>query len=185
MVTINTGKIDFTIGRDDFGVTVYVPWNCTNNCKFCNSKQDYNKITADFEQIKKTLIAIRDSLVPIVTFTGGEPSADIEKLKQLVAIVSNKIVYINTTLPKKNAIEFIDFVNNTACIKSISISRHKTSYEDDCEMFNDIADDEMISKIQKSVRINVVEIEKEQERKKRTFCPVKIMPHICDKCPHI
>lgn len=46
---------DFTIGRSDFSVTVYVPWNCTNNCKFCSSKKDYEKIKSDFSKLKESL----------------------------------------------------------------------------------------------------------------------------------
>ena len=114
---------DFTIGRSDFSVTVYVPWNCTNNCKFCSSKKDYNLIRSDFEKLKESLRLIRKSILPIVVFTGGEPSADVEKLRELLSIVDNKIVYINTSLPKRNCKEFIELVNSTDCVKSISISR--------------------------------------------------------------
>ena len=155
-------KKDFTIGRDDFSMTVYVPWNCTNNCPFCSSKKDYNIIKANFENVKKTLKSIRESVISIIVFTGGEPSSDIDKLRELVSIVDNKTVYINTTLPKKNSEEFIDFVNNTDCIKSISISRHTTSYEEDSKLLHDICGDEEIAKINKPVRINVVEMNKEQ-----------------------
>ena len=155
-------KKDFTIGRDDFSVTVYVPWNCTNNCVFCSSKKDYSTIKANYEKVKEKLRALRDSLVNIIVFTGGEPSADVEKLKELVSIVDNKTVYINTTLPKKNSKEFIDFVNNTDCIKSISISRHTTSYKEDSKMLRDICEDEEIAKITKPVRINVVQFNDNQ-----------------------
>ena len=53
---------DFTIGRSDFSVTVYVPWNCTNNCKFCSSKKDYERIKGDYEKVKQSLQLIRDSM---------------------------------------------------------------------------------------------------------------------------
>lgn len=155
-------KKDFTIGRDDFSVTVYVPWNCTNNCAFCSSKKDYNIIKSNYDKVKEQLKKIRNSLTDIIVFTGGEPSADVEKLKELVSIVDNKTVYINTTLPKKNSKEFIDFINNTDCIKSISISRHTTSYKEDLTMLRDICEDEEIAKITKPVRINVVEFSKDQ-----------------------
>lgn len=149
--------LDFTIGRNDFSVTVYVPWNCNNNCKFCSSKEDYEKIKSDFPKLKESLQLIRESILPIVVFTGGEPSADVEKLRELVSIVDNKIVYINTTLPYKNCGTFIKFVNDTPCVKGISISRHKYNYGDDCKILHNIADDDIITLIQKPVRINVVE----------------------------
>ena len=87
---------------------------------------------------------------------------DVEKLKELVSIVDNKTVFINTTLPKKNSEEFIDFINNTDCIESISISRHTPSYKEDCKMLNDICEDEDIAKIKKPVRINVVQYKDDQ-----------------------
>lgn len=147
---------DFTIGRSDFSVTVYVPWNCTNNCKFCSSKKDYERIKSDFERLKESLRLIRDSFLPIVVFTGGEPSSDIDKLRQLLKIVDNKVVYINTSLPKRNCREFIEIVNSTECIRSISISRHCHTFEEDSEILYQIAEDEVIATIKKPVRINVV-----------------------------
>lgn len=147
---------NFAFGRSDFSVTVYVPWNCTNNCKFCSSKEDYSRIKSDFERLKVSLQLIRNSLLPIVVFTGGEPSADIDKLRELLSIVDNKIVYINTSLPKKNSKEFIELVNTTDCIKSISISRHKHTYAEDSTILYNIVEDEEILAIKKPVRINVV-----------------------------
>lgn len=147
---------DFTIGRSDFSVTVYVPWNCTNNCKFCSSKKDYNLIRSDFEKLKESLRLIRKSILPIVVFTGGEPSADVEKLRELLSIVDNKIVYINTSLPKRNCKEFIELVNSTDCVKSISISCHRHSYVEDSTILHQIAEDKVIATIKKPVRINVV-----------------------------
>lgn len=148
---------DFTIGRSDFSVTVYVPWNCSNNCKFCSSKEDYKKIKSNFSKLKESLQLIRNSILPIVVFTGGEPSADINKLRELLSIVDNKIVYINTSLPKRNSEEFINLVNTTDCIKSISVSRHMTTYLEDSSILYNIVEDEMIAKIEKPVRINVVQ----------------------------
>lgn len=148
---------DFTIGRGDFSVTVYVPWNCTNNCIFCSSKRDYEKKKTDFEKLRQSLITIRNSVLPIVVFTGGEPSSDMDGLQELLEIVSNKIVYINTSLPQKNSEKFIELVNRTECVQSISISRHHTSYEKDSSFLHNIAPDSQIQQIEKSVRINVVE----------------------------
>lgn len=153
---------DFIIGRNDFSITVYVPWNCTNNCKFCSSKKDYNLFKSNFERVKEQLKRIRNSIVPIVVFTGGEPSADVEKLTELITIVNNKIVYINTTLPKKNSEDFIRLVNTTECIKGISISRHSLTYAEDCTMLRNICEDETIAKIEKPVRINVVAYKENQ-----------------------
>ena len=149
---------DFTIGRDDFSLTVYVPWNCSNNCSFCSSKNDYARIKPNFDCVKKSLMRIRESIVPTVVFTGGEPTFDLDGLSELVSIVDNKTVYINTTLPKKNCNRFIDFINTTECIKGVSISRHCFSYEEDLALLNEICEDNIIANITKPVRINVVSL---------------------------
>lgn len=152
-----TENYDFTIGRADFGATIYVPFDCPNNCMFCSSKSSYRMVKCDYERVKLQAMALRDSIVDVVTFTGGEPGADLKVLKELVSILSNKTVYINTTLLASNADEFIDFINKTDCIRGVSISRHCESYEKDLEMLRNIASDETIKKIEKPVRINVVE----------------------------
>lgn len=145
----------FVRGRQNLSVTVYVPYDCFNNCSFCSSKIEYEKPTNSL----KTLIwlqKVRNSSISEVVFTGGEPMADIESLKCLVDAVNNKDVYINTSLIRTNFEEFCEFVNDTPCIKGINVSRHGTSYEEDRRLLNDIVDDNKFNKIKKKIRVNVV-----------------------------
>lgn len=142
-------------GRDNLSVTVYVPVDCSNACKFCTSKLEY-KNGVDVEAVKKQLRDVRYSTIKEVVITGGEPTEDLNLLKELVKIVDNKDVYINTSLPERNAFDFIEYVNNENCIKGINISRHEISFEEDSKMLNKIASDIYIKFIKKSVKINVV-----------------------------
>ena len=43
--------MNFTIGRDNLALTVFVPWDCGNNCFFCTSKQKYAAYKADLKNL--------------------------------------------------------------------------------------------------------------------------------------
>lgn len=145
----------FVKGRDNLSVTVYVPYNCANDCKFCTSKEEYSK-GVDAMKTIISLRKIRNSIINEVVFTGGEPMVNIEALKLLVEIVDNKDVYINTSFLELHNREFCDFVNSTPCIKGVNISRHKATFKEDKKMLNGISEDSMIKSIKKPVKINVV-----------------------------
>lgn len=145
-----------TSGRDNLSVTVYVPYDCANNCKFCTSKEEYSNMSLSEEDVLNTLKKVANSTIKEVVFTGGEPMQNIETLKKMVDIVSNKDVYINTSLLNKDSFNFINFVNTNKSIKGVNISRHKESYVKDCKTLNAIAYDEVINFIKKPVKINIV-----------------------------
>ena len=150
--------LKFVKGRENLSVTVFVPFDCDNGCKFCSSKQEYKKGT-NFESVLEQLKEFRYSDIEEIVFTGGEPMADLEKLKVLVKAVNNKKVFINTSLINKNVVEFIDFINQTDCIKGVNISRHHINYDQDCKFLKNIAPDVLIKFIKKPVKINVVKTE--------------------------
>jgi organic radical activating enzyme len=148
----------FVKGRNNLAATVYVPYDCTNNCTFCKSKEEYKNGT-NLDRIKEQLKKVRQMSISDVVFTGGEPMMDTHVLGELVNIVNNKDVYINTTLINKNLPEFLTLINNTPCIKAVNISRHADSYEN--ELLNDIAPDKVIHRaFDVPVKINVVIPEK-------------------------
>ncbi len=142
--------------KKDRMVTVYVPFDCKNKCKFCTSKGTYRNGT-DKEKILKWLRSFRDSSLTEIVFTGGEPLEDLESLKEMLEIVSNKNVYINTLLPEKSANEFIEFTNTHSFIKGINISRHYSTFKHD-QLNNGyvLAEDDVLSKFKCNVRINIV-----------------------------
>lgn len=162
----------FKIGRDNFALTVMVPYDCGNNCAFCTAKDIYHDIDKDMGtciddvkfQMERTL---HEFSYPIndVVFTGGEPTADLDVLRELIDIVPDgKNVYINTTLPSDEFDEFHDLVNDEPKIKGINVSRHQTSIDQDRKFYDcDIVGDEALKLIKKPVRINVVVMRETQD----------------------
>ena len=139
-------------GRTNLSSTIFVPYDCKNNCPFCTSKQDYkNCSNFSLDKILKSIDIINNNpLVQEFVITGGEPFANLESLKKIVD-TCNKTVYINTTLPKVNNIdEIISYINNTDKIGGINISRH-IGFN-----FNNVCDIETLDKITKPIRINTV-----------------------------
>lgn len=150
----------FSFGRDNLALTIFVPYDCKNRCPFCSSKETYGTHRPSMDNVKYQLKRIlTEFYFPIkdVVFTGGEPMADVDGLKELVDLVQTKYnIYINTTFTNRNIDEFVWFVNECSKIKGINISRHSETYEQDCGLLYDIATDDKIAKIQKPVRINCV-----------------------------
>lgn len=144
--------MNFCIGRNNLAATIFVPYDCKNNCPFCTSKEAY-KCTDGFsgQAIINSIEKINKlPFIPDVVFTGGEPFANINGLKQLVSAVDDsKNVFINTTLPIDTASEAIEFINNNKKIKGVNISRHTKKYVQECE-------DRIIGLINKPVNINCV-----------------------------
>ena len=78
------------IGRTNLALTVFVPYDCQNNCNFCTSKESYKTDKPSVENVKFQLNRFfEDFNYPIkdVVFTGGEPMSNITVLKDLVKIV--------------------------------------------------------------------------------------------------
>lgn len=146
-------------GRDNLALTVMVPWDCENNCEFCPSKKLYQEKKGCLEAVKEKMRYVFNRLnAPIrdVVFTGGEPTENVKELAELIRLVpDDKNVYINTTLPEKNTIDFAAMVNKEPKIKGINISRHAVYQEK--ELFKNVIPDSGIKLlIKKPVRINCV-----------------------------
>ena len=152
--------MNFYFGRDNLALTIFVPYDCKNKCPFCSSKETYQTHKPSMDNVKfqlKRVLEEFDYPIKDVVFTGGEPMADVDGLRELIELVPPKYnIYINTTFTKKNLHEFVDLVNGCKKIKGVNISRRTATYEHDCAMLYDIASDECISMIKKPVRINCV-----------------------------
>lgn len=152
----------FIKDRSNLALTVFVPYDCKNSCLFCTSKMQYKKNSPDYPAVINTLKSIFESftarcVIKDVVFTGGEPLADLEKLKEMVALVPNVFhVYINTTLPRRNFDEFQAWAVKIPKIRGINVSRHTESYEKDCENLCDIVSDDAFRCVGISTRINCV-----------------------------
>ena len=148
----------YKIGRNNLAATIYVPYDCNNNCPFCTSKIEYKRHFPNVGRIVKALKSLVDNpLIQDIVFTGGEPLANMTILKMLVDITKNKgkNVFINTTLPKDNY-DSLFYLLEEGNVSGINISRHEGSYEEDSKMFYNIAPDWLISKISVPVKINAV-----------------------------
>ncbi|MCC0726762.1 radical SAM protein [Clostridioides sp. ZZV14-6045] len=144
-------NISFRKGREDVAVTVFVPSDCVNNCEFCTSKREYKKDRPNIENIKKSISMLNKKGFKSFVFTGGEPFADLDTLKELINLIDNdKVVYINTTLPKDRILDTINYINTEDRIKGVSISRH------DNVLLDNLAEDSYLTDIKKEVRINSV-----------------------------
>ncbi|MBR3562119.1 MAG: 4Fe-4S cluster-binding domain-containing protein [Oscillospiraceae bacterium] len=137
-------------------VTVFVPYDCRNNCPFCVNKQEYANC-AGFS-VDKIIESIRvvDSITPAcdVVFTGGEPFANLDSLQRMLDVVpETHKVYINTTFPVQpgcSAEEMLTFTErNKGKITCINVSRHIDPYVEE-------SPDEIVGRIATPKRINCV-----------------------------
>ena len=137
-------------------VTVFVPYDCRNNCPFCVNKQEYANCTGF--SVDKIIESIRvvDSITPEcdVVFTGGEPFANLDSLQRMLdAVPKTHKVYINTTFPVQpgcSAEEMLAFTEkNKDKITCINVSRHVDPYVEE-------SPDEVVGQIATPKRINCV-----------------------------
>lgn len=149
--------MEFVSGRSNFALTVFVPFDCSNNCPFCTTKKLYKDLPDPqtcIEEIEELLTKANTSPeIKDVVFTGGEPMGDIAVLKKFCKLVSKKNVYINTSLIKSNFFEFVKMVNSTDNIKGVSVSRHSDNAN---EIPCDVVEDWCLEAFEKPIRINVV-----------------------------
>jgi len=145
----------FIKGRNNLSVTVFVPWDCDNNCKFCTSKKEYKK-EKNFFKVLDAIEKLNNTDIQEFVFTGGEPFANMELLDDLISSIdSSKKIYINTSLPKfENIDDIIKYIDNESRICGINISRHADEFSK--ETLSNIVEDKVIQKITKPVRINCV-----------------------------
>ena len=137
-------------------VTIFVPYDCKNNCPFCINKEEYADMTGfSLENIVQSIRRM-DSITPYCdfVFTGGEPFADIEKLQiMLDEIPTTHKVYINTTLPvseHQTEDDILAFAErNKHKITCINISRHVQKYVVE-------SNDELLAKLPVPFRVNCV-----------------------------
>lgn len=163
-------KPTFVSGRNNLAVTIMMPFDCPNNCPFCESKKEYAKNRPSLDSVINAIQHIfldNNTLdIPEVVITGGEPMANLLALRKIINVIpSDKDIYINTTCLSHQFNAFVELVNTCPQIKGVNISRHSTTYEEDCKTLHGIAPDEWLCKFEKSVRINCVI----QERKHSFF----------------
>ena len=137
-------------------VTVFVPYDCRNNCPFCINKQEYADMTGfSLEKICQSIERM-DAITPRCdfVFTGGEPMADLDSLQiMLDKIPTTHRVFINTTLPvfadqaPEDILRFLE--KNKDKITCVNISRHMQKYVQE-------SPDELIARLPVPARDNSV-----------------------------
>lgn len=146
--------MEYLSGRSNLACTIFVPWDCNNNCPFCTSKHMYSEMKDEFnldEIIRKIKLINLNPYVKEFVLTGGEPLSNLDNLKKLIDSME-KVVYINTTLPKMDNIDdIINYINSEKKIGGINISRH-LNYNFD----SPTSTDDKIDLINKPIRINTV-----------------------------
>ena len=137
-------------------VTVFVPYDCGNNCPFCINKKEYADCSGF--SLEKIIESIRtmDAITPRCdfVFTGGEPLADLESLQKMLDVIpATHKIYINTTFPvqkRYSAQEMLAFTEkNRDKITCMNISRHLVKYVEE-------SPDEVLGQIACPTRINCV-----------------------------
>jgi len=137
-------------------VTIFVPYDCKNNCPFCINKAEYANMEGF--SVEKIIASIKrmDSITPYCdfVFTGGEPFADMASLQRMLDVIpTTHKVYINTTLPvfeNQSEEDIIEFTRkNSHKITCINISRHMQHYVQE-------SNDSMLPKLFVPFRINCV-----------------------------
>ncbi|WP_409968233.1 4Fe-4S cluster-binding domain-containing protein [Bengtsoniella intestinalis] len=137
-------------------VTIFVPYDCRNNCPFCINKEEYADCTGfSVEAICKS-IAVMDAITPHCdfVFTGGEPLDNLSALQTMLdCIPTTHKVYINTTLPvseHQSAKDVLSFLaRNKQKITCVNISRHMQKYVQE-------SNDDLLPCLEVPFRINCV-----------------------------
>lgn len=152
--------MNFVFGRNNLALTVFVPYDCDNNCAFCTSKINYTLSRPSEKDViyqMKRIFEKYNFPITDVVFTGGEPTANIETLSELIDLVpDDKHIFINTTLPETNLLKFSKLVNENDKVCAVNISRHEETYVEDAALMNGICYDEQLDVIKKPIRINCV-----------------------------
>lgn len=138
-------------GRYNLSATIFVPWDCSNNCHFCTSKATYRDTSAfDIWEVAQSIDALnKNPCVKEFVLTGGEPFADLNHLRFILSWCL-KPVYINTTLPSDTLVDAVRIIDGEDKIRGVNISRHIS-----CKLSN-IASAEDLDLIDKPIRINTM-----------------------------
>lgn len=131
---------------------VFVPWNCSNGCTFCPTRAAYGNMELSIGNTLEAIGKLKDTgLVDSWLITGGEPLSNLEGLRRIADACGDGKLYIVTTLPAVADIdEVTEYINGNVRLRDITISRQIS------EPLKNVAGVEVINRIRKPVRINVV-----------------------------
>lgn len=105
---------------------------CNTNCRFCEYHSGKSDIDISvFEDTLKNVL--EQTSISTIHFTGGEPTLELDKLKQLCKIIKN-IDPLITTSVNTNGTRLKD-LENIEHLDNISLSRHALTDKDNQDIF--------------------------------------------------
>ena len=113
---------------------------CNANCEFCcNANNKYNGISFNFEKFKKVVQEINSNVkINKCSFTGGEPTIQLDNLKKCLNLIKNTNSEIFTVI-NTNGTNIDELINLLPLIDSISLSRHHYNDDVNAEIFHNIS----------------------------------------------
>jgi molybdenum cofactor biosynthesis enzyme MoaA len=144
----------YKIDENIINLYIVVNGECNANCKFCEYR--YKRERVDIEKFK----AIYNKLLTIceidkVHFTGGEPSLEIETIKEITKFIKDKnrntFTSVNTNGVKIEELLDIETLDN------ISLSRHAIEDSNNMEIFgtDTVPDLSRLDKLDKKEKIHL------------------------------
>lgn len=132
----NTNSLRLIVGRSNLSITVFVPWDCENNCPFCTTKSLYSSMDLSLKNVIASLKELLKTDVREIVITGGEPFSNLEGLDQILETIyehEGKKVYINTSFPRKTQNEqTLELIEKYRCfVRGINVSRHNGISQED------------------------------------------------------
>lgn len=143
--------------RSNLALTIFVPWNCSKNCNFCTTKNEYNQELSTIKDIKKLMNRTLKKITFItdIVISGGEPLDNSNDLYYLIKDIDKTKynIFVNTSFPKIDKSNLDVFKKIVNLVDSFNVSRHfQHNYEQFCS-FEEIL--KLIGSKSK-VRINIL-----------------------------
>lgn len=120
------------IEENQISLYVVMTRKCNTNCRFCEYHSGKSDI--DIEKFSKTLdwlLSFCD--ITTVHFTGGEPTLEIEKFKQILKVIKSKDKLIDTSVNTNGT--NLKLLENIEELDNIALSRHAISDNENQQVF--------------------------------------------------
>lgn len=128
--TINGNS--YKLDNNQIALYIVLTRKCTAHCRFCEfTNKESNIDTKQFKEVLKKLCKITD--ITTVHFTGGEPTLEIEKLKQLCKIIKAEDRLITTSVNTNGT--NLSKLENIEELDNIALSRHAIDDKENQSIF--------------------------------------------------
>lgn len=120
------------IENNQIALYVVLTRKCNVNCKFCEYHNGISEIDVQkFEDTLSWLLSFCN--ITTVHFTGGEPTLELDKLKQLCKIIKKQSKLIETSVNTNGTrIKELEHIKD---LDNIALSRHAVDDEENIEIF--------------------------------------------------